>query len=106
MTYWDLLVLSVVCTVLTIALAAFFAAARGDVSKMLVMCAGIILGVASLGFGTVFLGGNIIRASCLEQGELTGMNVQYELLSGCYVHVDDRLIPYDRWVQVSGVNTP
>lgn len=63
-----------------------------------------VLGAICTGAG--FVVGNLDRATCVQRGEKTGMYTQFTLLSGCYVRVHDHLVPYDRWVQVSGVNTP
>lgn len=112
MTYWYLLPATL--ALLGVAGAAFyytdgFTTGREllDVSALLTgLLTGLLLSMAALCTGAGFILGNLDRAACLQQGEKTGMHVSYELLTGCYVRVDGRLIPYDRWVQVSGVNTP
>lgn len=105
MTYWFLLGIALAC-IAVIGVLLFFS---GDMSEGVGVCAfvlGILCALGALFSGIEFAVANLDRASCYEQGDKTGMSVQYELLSGCYVRVDNKLIPYDRWVQVSGVNTP
>lgn len=106
MTYWFLLAICAACLVVAV-LAAWLSVS--DVGDALAVC-GLILavlsGLGAMGTGIGFFAYNADRAACLEKEEKTGIPAQYSLLSGCYVRVDGRLIPYDRWAQVSGVSAP
>lgn len=108
MTFWHLLVLAVLCAVL--AGAAFILSdgydTGSDITDLGLLFTTIVLAAGALGTGVGFIAFNMDRSACLEHGEQTGMTVHYELLSGCYVKVDNRLVPYDRWIQISGANAP
>lgn len=108
MTYWYLA--GAAALLLVAALAIFLATDAFDSGSDMVDFAALVLSIlCAMGCmcTTVgFITSNLDRSSCLESGRKTGMTVSYEMLSGCYVTVDGRRIPYDKWVQVSGVNTP
>lgn len=74
--------------------------------QTVVLMLGVVTLVLTIVCGVGFVAANLDRASCLEGGENAGTTVHYELLSGCYVKVDGRFIPYDRWVQATGANAP
>lgn len=108
MTYWHLLVLALVCTVLALALVVgtdLFDTGSG-IRDLGAFLATIVLGIGALCTGVGFISGNLDRAACLEHAERSGESVEYKLLSGCYIRVDGRLVPYDRWVEVSGTGAP
>lgn len=107
MTYWFLFTIALVCLLIAIALFYFTDAFGTDraLFNLVTMSVSTVCFLATLGTGAGFVVANIHRTSCIQQGTKTGIHVQYELLSGCYVQVEDHLVPYDRWVQVSGVNT-
>lgn len=35
--------------------------------------------------------------TCVDVGETTGRNVHWTFYSGCYVEVNDKMIPLDSW---------
>lgn len=96
----------VACLAVVGVLVHFFEDIMSDAVAMLTIFVGIVCGLGALFSGLGFIAVNADRATCIEQGEKTGMNVRYEFLSVCYVRVDGHLVPYDRWIQVSGVGTP
>jgi hypothetical protein len=49
---------------------------------------------------------NLDRTGCLEHGQRTGMRVEHSWINGCYVRTDGGLVPYDRWIEVTGTNAP
>lgn len=102
MTYWYLLAAALVCGAAAVALFRRFSYTdRDGLIAVAVVAAFVAVGCLGL-----FVSENLDRRTCLQRGERTGMSVQYEMLSGCYVRIDGQLIPFDRWVQVSGVNVP
>jgi hypothetical protein len=105
-TYWFLLGITAACLAVIWVLVKVHNNIMSDTLATLAVTAGIICGVGAFFSGVGFLAANVDRHTCVGKGENTGIRVQYELLSGCYVHVDGRLIPYDKWVHVSGVGTP
>lgn len=107
MDYWAYLILALVCAGAVVVLIYFFEEVDANsVRALLMICAGVIFGVSAAVLGCIFIIGNVEQTSCIQKGQKTGMQVEYVLPSGCYVHVDGHLVPYDRWVQVTGVNTP
>lgn len=78
----------------------------GETARMLTVFGGIVCLMGTLLSGLGFIAANLERTECLEHGTQTRLTVQYQLVSGCYVKVDGRFIPYDRWVRVSGTNAP
>ncbi len=106
MTYWYLLGIAALCVIVVVLAVRFFQDIMDDVAAMLVVFAAVVCGLGALICGAGFIVCNIDRAACLEHGEEAQVVVNYELISGCYIMVDGRFIPYDRWVQVSGTNAP
>lgn len=107
MTYWYLIPATLV--LLGVAGALYWLSNEGATLGFLdTLCffGALICILGALCTGAGFVVSNLDRAACMEQGKKTGMNVSYAFLSGCYVHVDDHIVPYDKWVRVSGVNTP
>jgi hypothetical protein len=105
-TYWFLLGYAAV------ALAVFLAALRlhdeimSDTLAMLDVAAGIISATAALVLVFVFFATNLDRTGCIEHGVRTGMRVEHSWINGCYVRTDGGLVPYDRWIEVTGTNAP
>lgn len=108
MTYWHLLILAVVCLILAgaVVVCSDDFDTGSDLTDLALLVAAVVLGLGSMCLGVGFVFGNLDRTACLDGGKKTGMTVEYDLLSGCYIKIDNRFIPYDRWVQVSGSNAP
>ncbi len=56
-------------------------------------------------FGILVFGTTAINAaSCKEVGQMTGRETTYKFLSGCYVKVNNRMIPADTWRGEQDIN--
>jgi hypothetical protein len=105
-TYWFLLGYAAV------ALAMFLAALRlhdrimSKTLAVLDVAAGIISATAVFTLVVGFFVTNLDRTGCLEHGQRTGMRVEHSWINGCYVRTDGGLVPYDRWIEVTGTNAP
>jgi hypothetical protein len=104
-TFWFFLYIAAACAGVVAAVYVVFDNIMSDFLAMCTIVVGIICGLAAFGLTVGFVASNLDRTECLQRGEKTGMDVQFELLSGCYVRVDGQLVPYDKWVQVSGVTS-
>lgn len=102
MTYWYLLAAALVSGAAALTLWRRFSYSEND----LAIVTAIVAAFVAFGCLGTFVDQNLDRAACTEKGQQTGLNVEYHLLSGCYVQVDGQLIPYDKWIKISGVNAP
>lgn len=51
--------------------------------------------------GGIFLALNFYNTkTCKQISEQTGRYTQYRVLSGCYIQVNDELIPVDNWREI------
>lgn len=56
--------------------------------------------VVGLFLGTVALGMASAANACSDTGHMTGRRTVYSFWSGCYVEVNGKLIPSERWREV------
>lgn len=65
---------------------------------------GCFLSVLSLAIlvPVLVLAGLLANASCNNVAELTGHATRWEVLAGCFIDIDGRWVPYERWVHNDG----
>jgi hypothetical protein len=57
------------------------------------------------GFLAVMMFGTLLfnRAACNNLEAVTGNDTEWRIAGGCFVELDGEFIPYDRWVNITGV---
>jgi len=54
-------------------------------------------GIVAVVVITCFVGYLVSRAQCRQIAERSGYATDYRGLTGCFIHVGDTWVPYDRW---------
>lgn len=61
---------------------------------------GIVALVSIIIFGGLGIATVLDRNNCDKRGEITGFSTAYDWPTGCYIRINDRWIPYDKWREI------
>lgn len=74
----------------------------GDWLRVWVLCAVSVAAVAVVALGTAFIANRVDEATCRQVAAKAGNPTKHAMMSGCWVKVDGRWVPYDKWIVNTG----